>query len=71
LHKGTLIPIACKREGQHFGPEQTQDKNNAPKKVFCHIQYEALNVLKNPHKYQEHWKSDFDTGLQTSAGCFQ
>jgi hypothetical protein len=21
LHKGTLIPVACKRDGQHFRPE--------------------------------------------------
>ena len=43
LHKGTLIPVASKRDGQHFRPEKTEDKNNASKKVFCHMKCEALN----------------------------
>jgi hypothetical protein len=50
LRKGTLIPVASKRDGQHFRPEKTEDKNNASKKVFCRMKCEALNFLKNLHK---------------------
>jgi hypothetical protein len=42
-NEGALISVAFKRDGQHFGPEKTEEKYNASKKVLFHIKWEALN----------------------------